>query len=53
MNRACQRQTVVFDFPVVAMTAFVPTPAALSSEICARQTCFCGVSRPATRASSR
>jgi hypothetical protein len=53
MNRACQRQTVVFDFPVAAMTAFAATPAALSSTILARQTCFRGVLRPATRASSR
>ena len=53
MNRACQRQTVVFDVPVAAMTAFVPTPSALSSTIRARQTCFCGVFRSETRASSR
>jgi hypothetical protein len=53
MKRACQRQTVVFDVPVVAMIAFVPKPSALSSTIRARQTCFWGVLRPAPRASSR
>ena len=53
MNRACHRQTVVFEVPVAVMTAFVPTPSALSSTIRARQTCFCGELRSATRTSSR
>jgi len=35
------------------MIAVVPTPAALRSTIRARQTCFCGVLRSATTASSR
>jgi len=39
-NRSCQRQTQVFDLPVLRMIAFVPTPSALSNTICARQTCF-------------
>ena len=53
MNRACQRQTVVLAVPVAAMMPFVPTSSALSSTIRARQTCFWGVLRSATSASSR
>jgi hypothetical protein len=40
MNRACQRQTQVFDVPVWRMISFVPTPSAESRTIPARQTCF-------------
>jgi hypothetical protein len=39
-KRSCQRQTQVLDLPVSRMIALVPTPAALSSTICARHTCF-------------
>jgi hypothetical protein len=39
-NRACQRQTVGFDWPVRRTISIVPTPSALSSTIRARQTCF-------------
>ena len=39
-KRSCQRQTHVLDLPVSRMIALVPTPAALSSTICARHTCF-------------
>jgi hypothetical protein len=53
MNRSCQRQTVVFDLPVAAMTAFVPKPSAVRSTIRVRQTCFCGLLRSATMASRR
>ena len=42
MNRSCQRQTQVFDFPVRRMISFVPTPFALKSTIAVRQACFCG-----------
>jgi len=38
MNRACQRQTVVFDVPVAAIIAFVPTPAAVTRLRMVRQT---------------
>jgi hypothetical protein len=53
MNRACQRQTQVFDLPVAAMIAFVPEPSAVRITIRARQACFCGVLRSATMASRR
>jgi hypothetical protein len=39
-NRSCQRQTQFFDLPVRRMTSTVPRPAAESSTISARQTCF-------------
>ena len=52
-KRSCQRQTVVFDFCVAAMIAFVPSPSALKRMIRARQTCFCGVFRLDTMATSR
>jgi hypothetical protein len=35
------------------MIAFVPTPSAVSSTICARQTCFCDALRSLTGARSR
>jgi hypothetical protein len=53
MNRSCQRQTAVLLLPVRRMIAFVPSPAVLKSTIRARQTCFCGLFRSATIASSR
>ena len=40
-KRACQRQTQVFDFPVLRMMSLVPKPSALCRMIWARQTCFC------------
>ena len=40
-KRSCQRQTVVFDLPVAAMTPFVPTPSAVRRMIRARHACFC------------
>ena len=43
IKRACQRQTVVFDLPVVAIMALVPKPFAVRKMIWARQTCFCEV----------
>ena len=49
-KRSCQRQTQVFDLPVSRMIAFVPSPPALSSTICARQTCFWAALRSLTRA---
>jgi hypothetical protein len=48
MNRSCQRQTVTLLLPLRRMIALVPTPSAVSSTICARQTCFCGLLRSAT-----
>ena len=42
MNRACQRQTQVFDFPVRAMIAPAPAPSVRRTTIRARQTCLCG-----------
>jgi hypothetical protein len=53
MNRSCQRQTVVFDLPVAAMTAFVPKPSAVRRTVRARQTCFWGVLRSAMMLSRR
>jgi hypothetical protein len=44
MKRACQRQIVGLPLPVCRWIAIVPTPAALSSTIRARHTCFCGLS---------
>ena len=52
-KRSCQRQTQVLDLPVSRMIALVPTPSAVSSTICARQTCFCDALRSLTRARSR
>ncbi len=52
-KRSCQRQTAILDTPASRMIACVPSPSALSSTMRARQTCFCGVFRSATRASSR
>lgn len=49
---ACQRQTVVFDFPAAAMMACVPRPSEVSSTIRARQTCFWAAFRSVTIASS-
>ena len=42
MNRACQRQTQVFDLPVRAMIAPAPAPSVRRTTIRARQTCLCG-----------
>ena len=53
MNRACQRQTQVFDLPVRAMIALVPNPAAENKMTLARQTCFCGEDGAEMIASSR
>ena len=52
-KRSCQRQTQVFDVPVRRMISTVPRPAAESSTISARQTCFCGAFRLLTIPSSR
>lgn len=53
MNRSCQRHTHVLLLPVWRMISTVPKPAAVSSTIRARQTCFCGLLRLATTASRR
>jgi len=53
MKRSCQRQTLGFDTPARRITAAVPQPSAVVRMIRARQTCFCGVLRSATIASSR
>ena len=53
MNRSCQRQTLGFDTPARRMIAAVPQPSAVARMICTRQTCFCGLFRSATIASSR
>ena len=51
MKRSCQRQTDVLLVPVRRMSSTVPQPSAVSSTICARQTCFCGLFRSVTIAS--
>src|SRR6516165_10833276 len=52
MNRSCQRHTVTLLVPVRRMISLVPTPSAVSSTIRARHTCFCGLFRSLTSASS-
>ena len=53
MNRSCQRHTQGFDTPARRITSAVPQPSPVASMIRARQTCFCGLFRSATIASSR
>jgi hypothetical protein len=53
MNRSCQRHTHGFDTPARRIAAAVPQPSAVARMIRARQTCFCGLFRSATIASSR
>src|SRR5215472_5576148 len=53
MNRSCQRHTVTLLVPVRRMISLVPTPSPVSTTICARQTCFCGLFRSTTIASRR
>src|SRR5207237_9970498 len=53
MKRACERQSVGLPLPVCLWIAIVPTPAALSSTIRARHTCFCGLFPDPITASSR
>ena len=53
MNRRCQRQTQGFDTPARRMISAVPQPSAEARMIAARQTCFCGLLRPATTAANR
>ena len=53
MNRACQRQMQVFDLPVAALIAIVPSPSSLNRMIRARQTCFCRLQGAATIACNR
>ena len=53
MNRSCHRQTAVLLVPVRRMISAVPQPSAVSSTMCARQTCFWGAFRSATMAASR
>ena len=53
MKRSCQRQTHVFDLPAWRMISMVPSPAAVSSTIRARQTCFCAALRSLVRACRR
>jgi hypothetical protein len=53
MKRACQRQIVGLPLPVCRWIAIVPTPAALSSTIRARHTCFCGLFPDPITTSSR
>ena len=53
MNRSCQRHTQVFDLPVAAMIATVPSSSSLSRMIRARQTCFWGEPRAAMIPSRR
>src|SRR5665213_542522 len=53
MKRACQRQIVGLPLPVCRWIAIVPTPAALSRTIRARQTCFCALFPDPITASSR
>src|SRR6516165_10018999 len=53
MNRSCQRHTVTLLVPVRRMISLVPAPSAVNSTIHARQTCFCGLFRLLTIASSR
>src|SRR5258708_1465238 len=51
-KRCCQRQITVLALPVACMISAVPRPLAVRSTIFARQTCFCGLLRLATTASS-
>ena len=53
MNRSCQRQMQVFDLPVAALIAIVPSPSSLNRMIRARQTCFCRLRGAATIACNR
>jgi hypothetical protein len=53
MNRSCRRHTVTLLVPVWRMISLVPTPSAVNSTIRARLTCFCGLFRSLTIASSR
>jgi hypothetical protein len=53
MNRSCQRHTHGFATPARRITSAVPQPSAVARMIRARQTCFCGLLRSATIASSR
>ncbi len=52
MERSCQRQTQVLDFPIRCMISTVPTRSADRSKIRARQTCFYGAFRSPTIALS-
>ena len=52
-NRSCHRQTEVLLVPVRRVSSIVPQPSAVSSTICARQTCFCGLFRSVTIATRR
>src|SRR6266404_8469949 len=51
-KRSCQRQITVLALPVACMISAVPRPSAVRRTIFARQTCFCGLLRLATTASS-
>ena len=51
-NRSCQRRITVLALPVACMISAVPQPSAVRRMIFARQTCFCGLFRFATTASS-
>lgn len=53
MNRSCQRQTQVFDFPVRRMISWVPTPSALRRMIAARHTCCWAALRSRTTPARR
>ena len=53
MNRSCQRHTTDLLRPVPRLMALVPSPSAVNKMMLARQTCFCGLFRFATTASSR
>src|SRR4051812_46645561 len=44
----CHRQTEVLLVPVRRVSSIVPQPSTVSSTICARQTCFCGLFRSVT-----
>ena len=47
-KRSCHRQTEVLLVPVRRVSSMVPQPSAVSSTICARHTCFCGLFRSVT-----
>src|SRR4051812_25335979 len=51
-KRSCQRQTDVLLVPVRLVSSIVPQPSALSSTVCAGQTCLCGLLRSLTMALS-
>src|SRR6516162_16887 len=53
MILSCQRHTVTLLVPAWRMISPVPNPPAVSKTICALHTCFCGLFRSATIASSR